>query len=508
MNCATNPCSISILALRMSGLLAMLLLLPFCGERSAAAQSGSIVWSLHTNLSNSPQTSAHPAIVADEYGLVHVFWSEEVGGRPVTPQEGIRNTGNSILYTRWDGQSWSVPLDILFVPGESRAEWPVVAIDAENKLHVLWESYTTVYYSSAASWDADSAQSWSSPLPLTANSNSTPWGANITADAQGTLHVVYAAIGNEEGLNYTRSTDGGESWDLSLRLYGPFAPLEEPPSMVRIISDEAGRLHVVWQRNQVEGSGYGVYYARSTNGGDTWDAPIQLADRDPEDFSTGTPYLMANGASELHLIYVDGAYTGSKGRFHRISRDGGATWSAPIHIITELVGINGYVIPIVDGAGQMHLIANMRTEAGQIVGIYYARWQGETWSPVTPIDVSIPQIHYTVVTVRLGNELHIAYNQLEGAEIWHIHGLVPQLTPQSVLALPTPVLPTQPRQIAEPTLSAATPNSESVALQSTGEMLPLPNRTAPLLFHPLVLATMLAFIVATGGIIWTRLRSR
>lgn len=506
MDCATNLCSPLVRVLRTHSLLAMLLLLFSRGARPAVAQSGSIVWSQHTNLSNSPQASAHPAIVADEYGFVHVFWSEEVGGKQVTPEEGIRNTGNSILYTRWDGLSWSVPLDILFVPGESRAEWPVVTIDTENKLHVLWESYTAIYYSSAPSWDADSAQNWSQPLPLTSNSNSTPWGAGITADIQGTLHVAYSAIGDEEGLNYTRSTDGGESWELPLRLYGPFAPLEEPPSMVHIITDETGRLHVVWQRNQVEGSGYGVYYVRSTNGGETWESPIQLADRDPEDFSVGTPYLIANGESELHLIYVDGAYTGSKGRFHRISRDGGATWSAPMHIITELVGINGYVMPVVDAAGQMHLIANMRTEKGQVVGIYYARWQGMTWSPLTPIDVSIPQIHHTVVTVRLGNELHIAYNQLEGAEIWHIHGLVSQLTPQPTLALPTPELSAQPTQTVEPTLSAATPDFEIAALPSTGETLPL--QTTPLLFHPLVLATVLTLIVVTGGIMWTRLRSR
>ena len=46
------------------------------------------------------------------------------------------------------------------------------------------------------------------------------------------------------------------------------------------------------------------------------------------------------------------------------------------------------------------------------------------------------------------------------AEIWHIYGLVSQLTPQPVLALPTPALPAQPAQTAEPVLSVTTPNSE------------------------------------------------
>ncbi|MBN1659126.1 MAG: exo-alpha-sialidase [Anaerolineae bacterium] len=416
------------------------------------------------------------------------------------------NTGNSILYRRWDGISWSAPLDILFVPGESRAEWPVVAIDAENRLHLVWQSFTAVYYASAPSWQADSAHHWTEPLALTANADFTPWGADITADAQGVLHVVYAAAGDEEGLNYIRSTDGGESWGLPLRLYGPLAPSEEPPSMVQIVADAAGRLHVVWQTNQVTGGGYGVYYARSTDGGDAWSAPVQLATREPEDFSTSTPYLMANGESELHLIYVDGSYTGSKGRFHCISRDGGATWGVPKHIITELVGMNSRVMPVVDGAGQMHLIANMRTESTQVVGIYYARWQEAGWSPVVAVEVSVPQIHYTAATVRLGNELHITYTGLEGAEVWHIRGIVSGLDPQPALAPPAPLLPTQPVQAAETAFSPATPEPEPVASTSPAEM--LPSQATPAGIHPLLPAVVAALAVVVGVIAWTRIRPR
>jgi hypothetical protein len=444
--------------------------------------------------------------VADDYGLVHVFWSEEIGGSPFTSDDQLGNTGNSILYTRWDGQSWTTPLDVLYVPGEARAEWPVVTIDAENRLHVLWESTSSLYYSSAPSWRADSAQNWSEPLALTANSASAPWGASITADAQGTLHAVYTATGGEQGLNYTRSADGGESWGLPLRLYGPLAPSERPPSMVQITADDAGRLHVVWQTNHEAAVGYGVFYARSIDGGDTWAAPVQLAYRDPEDFSVGTPYLMANGASELHLIYVDGSYTGSKGRYHRISKDGGATWSEPRHIITELVGINGPVMPILDSMGQMHLIANMRTEATQVVGIYYARWQETGWPPVEPIDVSVPQIHYVASTVRLGNELHLTYTGIETAEVWHISGLVHGVDPQLALATPPPVLPTRPAQALEAALPTAAPHPETPASPSSDDTLPI--QTTPVAIHPLVPAVALALMMVAGVIAWTRIRSR
>ncbi len=506
MSRGINPYLSFGLLLRAGSLLALVLCLLLANEIPGIAQSGPVVWSSHTNLSDSPEASAHPAIVADDYGLVHVFWSEEVGGRPVTPEEGINNTGNSIFYRRWDGSSWSTPLDVLYVPGEVLAEWPVVAIDAENWLHVVWESMTNVYYASAPSWQAGSAHNWTMPLALTTNSASTPWGASITADAEGILHAVYAGSGVEKGLNYIRSTDGGESWSVPFTLYRQISQSVGPPSMVQIVVDGVGRLHAVWQANHVDAGASGVYYARSTNGGDTWLAPVQLATREPEDFSVGTPYLMADGDSELHLIYVDGAYIGSKGRYHRISRDGGATWSAPVHLITELVGINSRVIPIVDGGGQVHLIANMRTEADQVVGIYYSRWQGTGWSPVEPVDVSLPQIHYTAVAVRLGNELHIVYNQLQGAEVYHIRGRVSQLNPQPALALPASVPPTRLTQVVEATPTTTVVQPQTEISSTTGEMLPSQISSAGI--HPLLPAAALALMMVVAVTVWARIRSR
>jgi hypothetical protein len=205
------------------------------------------------------------------------------------------------------------------------------------------------------------------------------------------------------------------------------------------------------------------------------------------------------------LIYIDGSYTGSKGRYHRISRDGGATWSDSKHIIPELVGVNGYVMPIVDGAGQLHLIANMRTEAEQVVGIYYARWQGTSWSPVTPIDVSLPEIHYTAAAVRLGNELHIVYNQLQGAEVWHIHGLVPQVSPQPALTLPVSLPSTESVQVTEMTTSTIIFPVETTALPFPGGVSPHPMESGAI--HPLLPAIALTFLVVVGVIVWTRINS-
>jgi hypothetical protein len=113
-----------------------------------ASQEGPISWSKPLDLSNTPQGSGHPAIITDSYGYVHVFWSEDLGGRLMRPQDSLPS-GNTLLYTRWDGESWSEPNDILSISDDAVADFASVTIDPNNRLHVVWSGQKNIYYSSA-----------------------------------------------------------------------------------------------------------------------------------------------------------------------------------------------------------------------------------------------------------------------------------------------------------------------------------------------------------------------
>jgi len=491
------------ISLRAVCLLVALLLWPGAGGRPAAAQADeTITWIGPTNLSHTPAASAHPAIVTDDHGYVYVFWSEELGGDPMRPEEHIRNTGNAIMYTRWDGESWTTPIDIQFLPDEPIAEYPAVDMDTQGTFHLVWTGMLNLYYSNAPSAEAGSAHAWSKPVLLTDMSALSPFGLDVLVDTSDVVHVAYADRGDEAGVYYTRSTDDGVTWQSAVRLSDPFGPLEAHFTTVMIIEDGSGNIHTVWGTNQVDGVGQAVYYARSTDRGDTWSAPVQLAFHDPDDFSVGTPYIMTVGASELHLIYVDGAVIGSRGRYHRISTDGGETWSEPRHIITDLMGMNGYVIPVIDGAGQMHLIINMRTVDGQVVGLYYARWLGNGWSPVVPVDVSNPSAHYTAVAVRLGNELHVVYTQLAGGEIWHLRGIIPAVKQEPARPWPSPVPPTPSPEPTVVTVQTPTPPPRPVVSPVSGAA------QARYMGSPLMPGVGAAFSLVAVVFLWTWLRSR
>lgn len=427
-----------------------------------------------------------------------------MGGQPMRLRDPLPS-GNSLFYSRWDGESWTEPTDVISVPDDTIVDFPSVTIDSNNWLHVVWSGLKNIYYSNAPSWQAYSAQAWSKPGVLTENSARSAWMNSITVGkAKGDLHVAYATRGQEAGVYYTRSTDSGTDWTIPVKLSVAFDDAENSFSGVKIILDGDGCLHAVWQTNQNEGYGQAIYYARSIDHGETWSQPVQLGYRGPNDFDVGIPNIVARGNSELHLIYHAG--TRPIGRYHRISRDGGETWSDPTPILMDMEGINGYVVPVVDGTGQMHLIINLRTRNTQVVGIYYSRWLETGWSPVRPLATDAPYgptAHYTEATVGSGNELHVVWTQLQLGEIWQLRGTIADVTPEPTLPRPTPT--TTP--VPSPTQGASASTSVVPTLEPASGRLnsTVDAPTSSLGQDPLLFGVSASFMLVLGGVIVTML---
>ena len=450
------------------------------------------------NLSNTPQDSTHPAIVADSLGYVHVFWTEDIGGEPVQTGRSL-DTGNSIMYTVWDGKTWSPSIDVLSLPDEAIADFIAATVDRNNILHVIWLGQSNIYYSNAPASQAGSANAWLSPQIVGTNGARSRWSTDIVTDAAGAVHVIYATGGLDAGVYHIQSRDNGKTWGPPTNIADPLGSSEISFSNARTITDNAGRLHAVWETNDLQGYGKAIYYARSADGGTSWDRVVQLGFRSLDETWVEYPYLAARTESEIHLIYINGT---NRGRAHRISLDGGATWSEPRSIITEMEGINGYVIPLVDGLGQMHLIINMRTRATQIGGLYYAKWLGTDWSPVTPIETTaLASAHWTAATISLGNEIHVVCDTLRTGETWYFKGIVPEVPRAAAQAVPTLELTLSVTPTAVTNIMAATAQPRQLALTKS-----VPNFPGT---SPLVPATGAAFLLMVGmAVVWMRRRQR
>jgi hypothetical protein len=477
------------------------IVLVFGWGSGSSAQSPVVQWQDPINLSRSEWPSWSPAIVSDDFGYVHVFWSENFGGTQ-------RDTGNTIMYSRWDGEYWEGPNDVLTVPGEGMANYVAVDVDSAGRLHAVWTGQSLFYYSNALAWEAHDARAWSAPLAVAADSARSGLESDIVAEADGRIHIVFATP-QSAGVYAIHSDDGGVSWTSPVRLSDSLREPEQGCLAVKIVSDPVGRLHVVWQTYQEEGFGQSVYYTRSLDRGETWEKPRLMGWREDGDFEVGWAYLTVRGDSELHLIHVGGFRSGTVGRTHHISTDGGGTWEPARHIITDIEGVNGYVIPIVDSQGSLHLIINGRPSATQATGIYYATWQADAWSTVSAVAVEgdfVANPHRIDAAVRLGNELHVVFWNEAGAapeEILYLRGNVAAVPPQAAVPVPSSRVPTLVPARAE----VVTKDATAAAAEGLPTLSATEGRSSASTLSPIVVGTM-ASAGAVAAAVACTLRSR
>jgi hypothetical protein len=333
------------------------------------------------------------------------------------------------------------------------------------------------------------------------NSARSRYESSVVADDLGIIHLVYASRGDQSGVYYRRSPDGGESWEAPVLLSPPLRPREGAFSAVQVALSAGGAVHAAWETAEETGYGRGVYYRRSGDRGLTWDPAWSVALAEESGGFTGWPYLFASGQGSLFLVY---ALPENRGRGYRVSHDGGRTWTEEVKILREMEGINGFVFPLEDSTGSLHLVVNMRPTATQETGIYYSSPEADGWTRSSPVVTGKPYstgAHYASGAIRLGNEIHIVWTDLGGGDIWHVSGLL--MEAPAIDPLPEIDEPAGPTPAGQPpALSGIT--YPSGGAQQTFERAPAPAEGNSL--APVILSLLSALIIVIPVVVWRRIR--
>ncbi len=470
----------------------------------AKGQGLEIVWSEPTNLSReTPGDSFQPAVLADSFGYVHVLWEERVD-----LGQGVQ--GGYLFYTGWDGREWSPPVDVLLTPGAySTVRTPAAAVDPNRgMLHMVWTGARDLYYSRARVDQARSARAWARPVPIIGGQVYDPY--LVVHD--GALHLVYLDIGEEPGIWYTTSSDGGDTWRDPVRLSQPTLtqrPLPYTTETVQLRADERGRLHVVWV-DRLDG---GIYYVRSLDGGQTWEQPIQLDNE-------GTWPSVGILGDEVHVLWSATHEGPSCARRERISTDGGASWHEMTRVLSPLMNCLGWMNMEVDSSGTMHVVTVGGAEAGEgrdVHGLYHASWTGGGWSTPELIKGTIvPGSEWQQrgpdrprASLQLGNRLHVVWYTNDG-EVWYTMAELeaPRESPSPLPPVPT-VAPLPPTPTVQPTVEVATPRPSR---SFTDNDAPLPPARSGSVLVPAVLIsvvfTLVGILIAVIGVQVRRNRVR
>ena len=427
------------------------------------AQSGDYQWTSPERLSSEDGMASQPYMVSDQYGYVHMFWSES----------GSADEGPVIRYSRFDGETWSLPNDIFITAPDAVVVFISPFVDSKGILHLIWSENNTgpLMYSRAPANDAISARNWQAPIPIDVSSY---WG-KLVVDSKGVLHVLYSDYyGDVPGIYYVRSENGGNSWNSPLWL-DPDIPAGQGPTVVNFGIDENDGLHALWHYiDDATANGTWIRYSRSLDGGDTWTVPstIDKADESADELRLPYPEFLVTG-EQIHIIWAGNNNTN---REYRYSANAGQTFTATTRILGDLHGqaLGGGLG--VDSLGRVHYATQMRSP----MGIYHAMWENGSWS--------IPSLAYFIgneeaapgnihahnvrLAIRAGNQLVVGFTSAPNDPQWSLY--VIQTTLQDapeISALPTPTpaptsMPT-PTPTVDTGIGATTPINPEIVTQPT-----------------------------------------
>lgn len=439
------------------GVLASVGLAPHVKVTPILAQTG-VVWSDPIMLSTPGIKANPPTIVTDVANNVHIMWSQTMAST---------RAGDTLYYTRRDGKTmeWSKPIDVLVSPSpEDGAIAPELAVTPDGMLHAIWNTgglNAKLLYARAPACCADNPKNWSSPKLLGSPVQST---AAMVADRAGRLHVAFASQ-ETKGIVYLRSDDGGDTWPVWVDIRGGMTLSEDFSIYPRLAVDGRGRVHLVW--SVLPYPGRAAMYARSDDGGDTWNDSeiIDLATRKDYENGYGPIYIdvEAHGNDEIHLIW-DGAPTVN--RNHVWSSDGGETWSDINLLFPEVTGAgrSGWNDMAFDSAGILHAVSLKATGPP-----LHATWDGHTWSNTDRVVSSGPAATYTEllrVAISHGNRVNVTWLRITGDRldtVWYAQGIAsaPEVAAQPLPTVISPAPTTAVNLIkkATPTAIAATPTT-------------------------------------------------
>jgi len=371
-------------------------------------QAQSSPWSIPIQLYETNGAIHTPIVISDPSGVLNAFWSETSPDDP-----------DVIMYARWDGNFWSSPVDII---SKNTARKPSAAVDNSGVTHLIWTD-NHLNYSQANVYETASARAWSEPQIL-ADSNMT---AHIISDHDGTLHIGYPGTDNQ-GPFYISSNDGGATWSSPTNI--AYTSRDDASAdFVRLAVDDSGRIHAVWSEFKLP-DGWpplGVFYANSSDGGQTWSPSMEIAGEDYDQIN-----LNSLGENEIYVSW--NGMVGVGGRYFRFSNNGGRDWSGTTEIIPKgLGGTSGFPQLSLDSSGELHFLTDYDSCA------QYSSNSDEHWSEPECISGSEAMasgwIEEPALEIITGNQLHAVFWD-DRKRLWHTWKHI------NAPVLPTEVIPT------------------------------------------------------------------
>jgi len=268
------------------------------------------------------------ASVADGAYYIYAVCSNDVGQSDWTWSPGRITVGDVITTSKTFGG----PVEI-----SPTGSHPDIEVDVDGRRHVVWDN-GDIYYS-----QSDDGVSWTAPL----NISSVPSGAaewpRIAIGDDGRVHVVYWYYENSDHeYHYSRLSNGGALEVTDLTVYDHDGNTEPKP-VIAVGGDD--HVFIAFEVERIDNWPhliYDVMFARSTNGGDSFESATTIAAgyNEAEDLFYHDPDIAADSGYVYVTMEVE-ASVDSTEEIHLLrSSDLGASFGSEIDLTPGCTSCN------------------------------------------------------------------------------------------------------------------------------------------------------------------------
>ncbi|GAB3359700.1 sialidase family protein [Lysobacter tyrosinilyticus] len=330
---------------------------------------------------------------------------------------------------------------------------PYVAVDPGNSANLIgvwqqdrWSNGSSRGLMSAHS--GDGGQTWSRiPLPVSLCGGGTfangadyaratdPW---VTFAPDGTAFAMGLAstggtfqAGSVNAMLVVRSVDRGHNWGTPITLIRDGAGFFNDKNTITADPFAPAFVYATWDRLVAGDAGGPSYFARTTNGGTTWEAARPIYDPGPSSQTLGNVIVVAPNGTLINLFTQIDRVSATTTQSHLDvirSFDRGATWTPPVRIADLLaVGTRNPQnnVPVRDGAdlaqiavgpsGHLFVVwqdSRFNNGAFDSIAISRSTDNGATWSAPSRVSRAGVAAFTPAVHVRANGDVGVTYYDL------------------------------------------------------------------------------------------------
>lgn len=285
------------------------------------------------------------------------------------------------------GQTWSTPVDVS-QPGRDAAT-PQIAMSGSTAV-ITWRRSNGTNQVVQAAHSTDGGLTWSTPQDVSPAGQDASQPQLAVSGSTGVI-TWYRSNGTSQIVQAARTNDGGQTWSTATDLSAPGRDAVYPTVAV-----SGSTAIVTWYRTN--GSNQIVQAARSIDGGSTWSTPIELS---VPGYDAVYPNVAMQGST---AIITWRRFNGANTIVQTArSTDGGASWAAPVDLSTPG---QSAISSRVAMAGTTAVVIWRRSNGTSFIAQAARSTDGGlTWT--TPVDLSAPGRDVTAPQIAMNGSTAI-----------------------------------------------------------------------------------------------------